>query len=156
MNDIAADYGAAFARLASVDPDDKDEVRRAMRDLFANLYAWRELEVHHLGKAEYRAQASQSVGGRTAEALNVLRAVDQHHLDQLVVPKRMPLYPGEGLYPSEFLYPGSNLCFVEMRDLPARVHGDSQADQVETYLAGMPVLPAADRAGKFYAGLAEP
>lgn len=151
VNEIEADFDVAFDRLMTVDMHDEGEVRRALRDVFANFYPWRDL-VSSPDRSSYRISAEASFEGRTTEALSILRNIDQHHLEQIIQPTALVLFPSELLFPSEYLFPGENLTFLPVADMatpPTRLLGDSNLDFYHECLGGLMVLPALDASRRF-------
>ena len=151
LNQIEADFDIAFGRLMNADMHDKGEVRRALRDVFANFYPWRDC-VSSPDSRTYRISAEASFEGRTTEALSILRNIDQHHLEQIVQPKALMLFPSDRLFPSEYLFPGENLTFLPVADMvapPDRLLVDRNLDLYHECLGGLAVLPALDASRSF-------
>lgn len=151
LNEIEADFDIAVGRLMTADMYDEGEVRRALRDVFANFYPWRDL-VASPSRSAYRISAGASFEGRTTEALSILRNIDQHHLEQVVQPRASVLYPFERLFPSDSVFPGENLTFLPVADMvtpPERLLADRNIEFYHECLGGLPVLPALDASRTF-------
>lgn len=75
------------------------------------------LRCHHetrLGARSYRVIAKQSPGGRTTEALVLVRGTATHDLSKLVAPRPSPLYPG--FFPGRWTFPGESLKWLTIEE----------------------------------------
>lgn len=148
---LEADLYAAMERIRDA-ARRPEELRRALKQALAELFAWREHELRvyrrRTGMNARDMMTADTELGALVEGLLLWRIVAQHHPEQLVELREYGLYPGERTFPSPWLYPGSNLCIVDMAGAPERVtsDGSARAGAFREHVAGRPLLPLLDGA----------
>lgn len=105
---LDGDLEAAVRRIEGA--EDPDELRRALRDILANLHSWRE----HVRRG--RNLAADGDGGRVLEALISWRVVDSHYVADLLALEHHHVVPMETLAPGEHLILGRQACFRVLAD----------------------------------------
>jgi hypothetical protein len=164
LPNLIDDLNYAFNELGAVAAaGDEPSVRRKLAAYLDALYDLREYRSAQLNKAARNAQLNKAArkdfwerivrqgkvpGGRHVEGHLVPRGNKAHSMIKLPPPAVAPLYPSDRLMPSDHLYPGENLTWKQLDELdqPTRREvmqwdGDHY---FEEFLAGLPVLPAAD------------
>jgi hypothetical protein len=144
---LAGDLDAAMRRVAAWSKN-RDELRRALVETLSHLYAWREYEkrvfMSRTGKSIKGLAGTGAEHGLWVEALLLWRIVAEHHPEQLVELRVVPLFPGPRTFLSEWLFLGANLCLVNWDEIPERIRMSRtpQSEFFRDQLAGQPILPA--------------
>jgi hypothetical protein len=147
----------AFDELATATSGDVSTVQLRLGTYLGAAYSLRNYRKGQLAKATGAKDTSERLvrnghlaDGQHVEADLVARGNQDHSMTKMELPAPAPIHPSESLFPSDDLYPGQNLIWLRLDEFDEPTRRDVQKNDKDgyfaTWLAGRPVLPAADAA----------
>lgn len=140
---LDADTAAAITRLDAA--EDRHEMRRAMRDLLANLHSWREHEARAAGLSHFWKVSD----GVRIERLMIWRIVDAHYAASLIELERHELLTGPDLLTGPHVLTGNQAHFRRLTDEQIQALTKERWREHYPYLSGRSVGTLARDAAEF-------